>query len=319
MNITLQQYFKAFTRLKRGGTKYGLAPHKPVLLLSVIELIEKGIVTDNQIIVDANLVGTFKENWLLLVNTPHQEDFTQPFFYLQNEKISGAGYWFLQAMPGCQINAHIKSVNVLANVCQYGYLATDLWILLNEPIKRNYLKQLLLDTYFSATKYQLINAKQEGQGYLNDQISDLLEEPEAKYKRISIQTEEDVFVRSGLFKRLVTRIYQNQCSFTGMKMISTFNYNFIDACHIVPFNLTHNDKVNNGIALCPNLHRVFDRGLVSVNPDYRILVSKHLTEDEKHPYGLKQLAGKKMLLPIQQTHYPAQEALTWHRMKVFKG
>ena len=36
-------------------------------------------------------------------------------------------------------------------------------------------------------------------------------------------------------------------------------------CHIVPFSVGHKDrvdKVDNGIALCPNLHRAFDRGLV---------------------------------------------------------
>ncbi|MFC4198185.1 HNH endonuclease [Pedobacter jamesrossensis] len=33
----------------------------------------------------------------------------------------------------------------------------------------------------------------------------------------------------------------------------------------VPFNVSHNDKVTNGIALCPNLHRAFDRGLVSIS------------------------------------------------------
>lgn len=317
-DATLLKYAKAFARLKRGGTKYGLAPHKPILLLSIIELIEKGTVTDNQILVDANLVGTFKENWLLLVNTPHQEDFTQPFYYLQNERVAGEGYWFLQAMPSCQINAHIKSVSVLANVCQYGYLATDLWLLLNDPVKRNDLRQVLLDTYFSTTKYQLLNAKQQGQGYLNDQISDLLEEPEAKLKRVSKYTEEDVFVRNGLFKRLVPRVYQNQCSFTGMKLNNSFNYNFIDACHIVPFSLTHNDQISNGIALCPNLHRAFDRGLVSVHADYRILVSPHVTELVEHPYGLKKLAGQKILLPQTINHYPAQEVLEWHRGKIFK-
>jgi putative restriction endonuclease len=59
----------------------GIAPHKPVLLISMIELIEKGMVKENKVYINANLVGTFKENWQLLVNTLHQPDFTQPFYY----------------------------------------------------------------------------------------------------------------------------------------------------------------------------------------------------------------------------------------------
>ncbi|WP_293298569.1 HNH endonuclease [Pedobacter sp. UBA4863] len=315
----LSTYAKAFAKLKRGGTKYGAAPHKPILLLSIIELIEKNIVTDNRVFVDAQLVGTFKENWLLLVNTAHQEDFTQPFYYLQNERVAGQGYWFLQSMPGCQINAHIKSVSVLASVCAYGYLAADLWLLLNDAVSRAYLKQVLLATYFAATQNNLLSAKQQGQGYLNDQTSDLLEEPQAKYKHISKHTEEDVFVRNGLFKRLVPRLYQQQCSFTGMTLSSLYRHSFVDACHIIPFSHSQNDSVTNGIALCPNMHRAFDRGLLSIDENYRILVSEHLTEDKNHPYALASLKGKQIILPQQQNHYPAQQALAWHRSEVFKG
>ena len=318
-NTALQKYTKAFARIKRGGTKYGLAPHKPILLLSIIELIEKDMVTDNRILVDAQLVGTFKENWLLLVNTAHQEDFTQPFYYLQNDRADGQGFWFLLTNPGCQINAHIKSVSILANICAYGCLAPDLWLLLNDTISRNFLRQFLLDTYFPETKSNLTYAKQQGQGYLNDQTSDLLEEPAAKLKHISKYTEEDIFVRNGLFKRLVPRLYQQQCSFTGMSLCSLYKHSFIDACHIVPFSLTQNDKVTNGIALCPNMHRAFDRGLLSIDENYRILVSDHLTEDKTHPYALTQLNGKKIVLPKEQNHYPAQEALAWHREEIFKS
>lgn len=42
----LEPYIDAFTHLKRGVTKYGLAPHKPILLLTLIELIDKGLVPD---------------------------------------------------------------------------------------------------------------------------------------------------------------------------------------------------------------------------------------------------------------------------------
>ena len=318
-NTTLQKYTKAFARLKRGGTKYGLAPNKPILLLSIIELIEKGIVIDNSVMVDTQLVGTFKEYWLLLVNTAHKEDFTQPFYYLQNDRAEGQGFWFLQAMPGCQINAHIKSVSVLANICAYGFLAADLWLLLNDEISRNFLRQVLLDSYFPETRNNLLHAKQQGQGYLNDQTSDLLEEPAARLKHISKYTEEDIFVRNGLFKRLVPRLYQQQCSFTGMSLSSLYKHSFIDACHILPFSLTQNDKVTNGIALCPNMHRAFDRGLLSIDENYRILVSDHLTEDRDHPYALTPLKGKKIGLPKEQNHYPAQEALAWHRGEVFKS
>ncbi len=319
MQNTLKKYIQAFSKLKRGNTPFGIAPHKPILLISLIELIEKGFFAENKVFVNADLVGTFKENWLLLVDTANHEDFTQPFYYLQNEKVSGQSYWFLHAKLGCQINAHIKSVSVLAHVCEYGYFAADLWLLLNDLASRAHLKQLLVDTYFTETKYRWLNTKQQGQGYLTNQISDLLGEHQAKLKHISkLYTEEDVFVRNGLFKRLVPQLYQKKCSFTGMSLSSLYKHSFVDACHIIPFSHSQNDSVTNGIALCPNMHRAFDRGLLSIDENYRILVSQHLVEDKAHPYALSALKGRKIILPQDVNHYPAREAVEWHRREVFK-
>jgi putative restriction endonuclease len=318
LNPLLQKYLSAFSRLKRGVTAYGLAPHKPVLLLSLIELIEKGMVTNNQFEVNADLVATFKENWLLLVPTLHQPDFTQPFYYLQSEKVEGQSFWKLQPNLGMQINAHIKSVTRLSETCAFGYFETELYLLLCDAQQRSLATSLLLDTYFDGSRISFLSTKSKGTGYLHDQEDFILNEPEVRYKRVIINTEEDIFVRNGLFKRLVPKIYNNQCSFSGMQLSSTFGHNFVDACHIVPFSLTHNDKVTNGISLCPNLHRALDRGLVSISNDYTILISKHLIENEKHAYSLKSLEGRRILLPSKEIHYPERQAIEWHRGNVFK-
>src|SRR5688572_20587026 len=176
----------------------------------------------------------------------------------------------------------------------------------------------LLDLYFSEQKTTFLSTKQRGEGYIHEQELSILNEPEARQRHISIHTEEDIFVRNGLFKKLVPQAYQNRCSFTGMKLSSTFGHSFIDACHIIPFSITHNDSINNGIALCPNLHRAFDRGLVSLDNDYKILVSEHIYEEENHPYGLKQLRAKRIHLPLKQNTLPNLEYLSWHREHIFK-
>lgn len=314
----IDTYVKAFSHLKRGVTRYGLAPHKPVLLITLIELFEKGLVTRNAVPVNADLVATFKENWLLLVPTAHQADFTQPFFYLQSERVRRKPYWFLQSNPGCQINTHIKSVSTLAHVCAYGFFSTELFLLLSDPYARQELKNVLLNIYFPTHTLEYDLRKSAGDGYYHDQMVDVLNEPEARYKRVVVNTEEDVFVRNGLFKKLVPRIYHNRCSFTSMQINTTFNYSFIDACNIVPFSESHNDKILNGIALCPNMHRAFDRGLLSIDENYRILVSRHIQGNEEHPYGFRQLEGRLIDLPAQKNHHPDLSALAWHRDRVFK-
>jgi putative restriction endonuclease len=314
-----EQYLYRLTHLNRGNTKYGLAPHKPVLLITLLELIEKHHITENKVYVDTELVGTFQENWRLLVTSLNQPDFTQPFYYLQSEKVSGLSIWHLLPQPGCQINAHIKSVNTLISVLCYGYFAEDLFLLLSDPVTCSVFKNHLLDTYFPETKAHYQDFKRKGKGYFHDLEEYVLNEPEVQYKTIKIETEEDVYVRGGLFKKLVPKIYNNTCCITGMRLESTFGHSFIDACHIVPFSVSHDDKVNNGIALCPNLHRAFDRGLITISPDYTVLISKHINEDTVHPYSLCLLNGKKIVLPPGKQYYPLRENVDWHMENVFKG
>lgn len=315
----LNDYLYKFTHLKRGVTKYGLAPHKPVLLISLLELINKGYLTENKFYVDADLVGTFQENWRLLVNTLHQPDFTQPFFYLQSEEVGNKPIWQLVAKPGCQINAHIKSVNTLIQVLEYGHFDPGLFQLLTQPTARQSLLVALLSTYFPETQQGYLNNKRSGKGYYHDLQGYILNEPEAQYKTVKIETEEDIFVRGGLFKKLIPKIYNNTCCITGMKLESIYGHNFIDACHITPFSVSHDDKVSNGLALCPNLHRAFDRGLIAVDSDYHVITSKHINEDGLHAYSLNQLKGKKLILPTTQQYRPAPENLEWHRNQIFKG
>jgi len=213
----LQIYLHALTHLKRGGTRYGIAPHKPVLMLTLMELVEKGIVIDNRFEANADLVGHFLENWQLLVSTPHQADFTQPFYYLQSDKADGEPFWHLVSKPGCTINAHIKSVNTLAEVLDHGELRTDLFTFFQDSVSRAVLQTALLDTYFPERKAYFLAAKHNGEGYLHEIASYILQEPEAKYKTIRIDTEEEVFVRNGLFKRYILQLYQSTCAFTGMR------------------------------------------------------------------------------------------------------
>jgi len=314
----LQQFLDKLTRLKRGVTKYGAAPHKPVLLLAFTDLFDKGILTQNQVYVDADLVGAFLENWGLLVDTPHSADFTQPFYYLQTDQFNGRPFWFLKPKPGCQVNAHISSAKTLAEVVDYGYFAPEVFMLLADPPGRELVKMVLLDTYFPQKKAAYLRSKQTGEGYVSDLKDYILNEPDLEYKTVRVITDDEQFVRGGLFKKMVPQMYNNSCCITGMRVESVYGHTFIDACHIVPFSLTHNDTITNGIALCPNLHRAFDRGLITIDGGYRVKVSAGVIENAGHPYSLKQFNGITIRLPAARRYHPDPANLEWHGGNVFK-
>ena len=94
----------------------------------------------------------------------------------------------------------------------------------------------------------------------------------------------------------------------------------IYACHIIPFAESYNDRITNGIALCPNLHRAFDRGLIGINKNYKVTVSNLFIED-KSKYSIKVFDRMTIILPTNRTHYPNIsniENLTWHQKNTFK-
>lgn len=312
----LRQYTQKLKKLRLGVTAYGKAPHKPVFLLTQIEQVEKGRVLENKFFITPEFVADFKENFALLVKTGHKSDFIQPFYYLQSD-----GFWHIQTQPGEVLDTFVRSFSLLNEKVEYGFFTPEFFALLANQSSRLFLQNLLLDSYFPDAKTDFLVNKMSGTDaesilekfLLNESntLPAIFEHPE---------TDQDAaFVRGGLFKKIVPQVYNNTCAITGMRLISNFGFSMIDACHIIPFKISRDDHVTNGIALCPNLHRAFDRGLISVGDDFKILVSKYFAEDEASPYSIKLLANKFISLPFGEIHFPGKANFRWHREHIFKG
>lgn len=314
--MKIEAVLRALSKLRRAGTKYGIAPHKPILLLTLLDLMDSGIVTENRFYVNSDLVGAFHENWALLVNTGHQEDFTQPFYYLQNDKIDRSKFWHLLPKPGYSIQAHIKNIFILSEVLDYASFSGELFLLLVYSKNREIIREFLLETYFPGLRAGYFESKNSGESYLKSLDSYVLNEVPV-IQKLKVAEEEIVYVRNGVFKKWVPKVYQHTCAISKMKLVSTFGYSLIDACHIRPFADNQDDRVSNGIALCPNLHRAFDRGLISIDSDYKVIVSDQIVENKSHPYGLEKLKGTQILLPSEKHLWPDQSNLEWHRKNRF--
>src|SRR5690554_2214347 len=319
MTPTLTYYIKSLTSLKRGSTRYGLAPHKPVLLLTFLEMAQRGMLDGNRVTMTADLVGLFQENWRLLVTSLHQADFTQPFYYLQNDKVQGKGFWYLVPQKGMSIHGHIKSISTLISHLDYGYFEPNLYQLMCDPYTNQLLRTALLDRYFPEKGQAYLISKSLSQSYLKEIEDYILHDAADPTKTLVLREEEEVYVRQGYFKKYIPQIYRDTCCISGMRLVSTHGYAMVDACHIIPFGVSQNDRITNGIALCPNLHRAFDRGLVSIAEDHTVMVSPYIHETINHPYSLGNLKGKKMTLPESRNYFPAEDNLKWHRENVFKG
>jgi hypothetical protein len=72
-------------RDKRGSHE---RPHKPVLLLAILDLLDRGILLDNQVPFTKELVSTFRRFFAVVLARDDQPKIQNPFFFL-----SGNGFW----------------------------------------------------------------------------------------------------------------------------------------------------------------------------------------------------------------------------------
>lgn len=316
---SLQKYIKLFSKLRVDRTHGVAAPHKPVLLLSVLQLYQNKLVNDNRIYITPDLVSLFKVIWSLLVVSNNNCNIAYPYYHLKS-----SSFWKLIPKRNYN-NQNLKvSFSSINASFECAVIDDDLYNLMMDIKSNSILQEVLLETYFPQTKDRFKNPEQEQTKLFNNIENIILKESPTEYKTevkklIEQNDEEEIFLRGGVFKREIPKIYNNTCCISGMRIDSTINISMIDACHIVPFSESYDDTITNGIALCPNLHRAFDRGLISINNNYQVIISdSKIFKEETGDYGIRRFEGKQILLPENDYYYPSLNNLEWHNRNCFK-
>ncbi|HEY0046916.1 MAG TPA: HNH endonuclease [Flavobacterium sp.] len=315
---SLPLYLHQLQKLNRAShPQLGKAPHKPILLLSILQLIHDGVITTPRIFITPELVIAFKSNWELLVNSGHTATFSLPFFHLRSEP-----FWRIVFIPGMgQGIKSISSFSALKRLVAFAEIDQDLFDLMSDPASRGVIENMLLDNYFPETKARYLAS--HGYSIAKEIEQEIVSEPAAAYQErmmeienSGVDIEEERFIRNSIFKKQIPKVYGYRCCISGMKLEAGFNVQMIDACHIMPFSLSRNDTISNGISLAPNLHRAFDRGLITITSNYRVRISRSFKENDS-PFSLGQFDDRMLLLPEQPKDYPAVENLVWHNKERF--
>ena len=118
----------------------------------------------------------------------------------------------------------------------------------------------------------------------------------------------------GSFKVMVLDAYRRQCAVTGEKALPV-----LQAAHIIPFVEGGEHRLDNGLLLRTDVHILFDRGYVTVTPDYRFQVSPRLKRDFDNGELYYQFDAKEVWLPPEPKYRPKKEFLAWHADTVFMG
>lgn len=118
----------------------------------------------------------------------------------------------------------------------------------------------------------------------------------------------------GTFRLAVTEAYERACAVTTEHSLPV-----LEAAHIRPFSSGGLHDVSNGLLLRTDIHRLFDRGYVTVTPEREFVVSRRLREDYENGRVYYEMHGHSVVVPRDVARQPSRELLAWHSEEVFLG
>ena len=269
------------------------APHKPLLLLVIMEMAEKGEITSPEVTLSPDLAFRFSVFWSVVAQRRKQPpEVRLPFHHL-----GSSGMWQPLTSEG-KLSPDKKLTTMIR-------LDASFFDCLADQRFRERARRVIVETepYFLPEEKTAL--------YTMLQINPTtphVRENEELYKA-SVQTG-----REARFRIVVVLAYRHTCGLTGYRMTTLEMDSIVDAAHIHEFRDSRNNDPRNGIALSKNAHWQLDRGLWSLTDDYRVLVNREkFIEDGVPGQRLADFEGRRIFLPSDPKYWPEQTYLDWHR------
>ena len=294
------------------------APHKPFLLLSILDLISQGAITQNFIEPSFELVDTFNYYWNSIMPLGSKTSMSYPFYHMRSE-----AFWHLVPNKGCkdQPGLTVSSMVKLRQIYAGARMNDELFQLMCNPETMEQLRAILIETYFAPE----IRLKLLEQGHLNYaayQYSEKLlkvAERQEQFEKPEDEPDWQKKIRDQGFRRTIVVLYQHRCALCGIRMLTPEGHTIVDAAHVKPWKDSFDDRPTNGMALCKLCHWSFDKGLMGVSKKYEVLVSKQIVKEQNYPGHILTLTDRPIFTPEKESFWPTQDNLHWHRKKVFRS
>lgn len=317
----LEEYLQKFSRLRtdKGQDRYTAdtnrsAPHKPFLLLSVMDLVAQGQITEGFIEPSFELVDAWNGYWDEIMPMRYRSSMAYPFPRLQTD-----GFWHRIAKPGydAKTDYSISSIAKLRETYAGARLDNALFAHFADPISRERLRAVLVQTYFAPEirprvfEQGVVNLA--AYAYAKDVIAGV---QEGAKSFVGAQTEQQK-VRDQGFRKAIVHLYDHRCALCGIRMRTPEGHTVVEAAHIVSWSESRNDLPANGLCLCRLCHWSFDEGLMGVGTEYEVLVSNRVRLESNMPGHILTLADRPIFKPDAEQLWPAQDNLGLHRKRRF--
>ena len=147
-NNTNASYVEIFRNLSTGVQNGKKLPHKAVLLLSILTLVENVTITENKIHLDKIIANTFASTWGEYLHNTKTPSVWIPFWYMKSEP-----FWHFKALADENILQNLlcfaghPSIGQMRNVIKYAYVDEQLFSLMQDREESSKLKKALTETY----------------------------------------------------------------------------------------------------------------------------------------------------------------------------
>jgi putative restriction endonuclease len=163
-----------------------------------------------------------------------------------------------------------------------------------------------------AYESELLISKRNNRQIEEDFQIEIPEIPIGKEKERLVRTR----VNQSFFRASILSLYNQKCCITGLSIPD-----LLIASHIVPWSKDENNRLNPRNGLCLNaMHdRAFDKGFITVTPEYKVKISNYFAD-----YGNEEIVSEifskydnqKIILPDKFS--PNKEFLSYHNEKIFR-
>lgn len=298
---TWQNWLERIYSLRRDKQDLHERPHKPVLLLAILDLLDRGLLTKNEIPISQDLVRTFKRYFEAVRLHDDQPTIQNPFYFL-----SGDGFWELVPQIGERMLyepgsvSRAPSIAMLRRRVAYGRFDHQFWTdLLSDDHSRHQLRQAIIARYFPEHREKL--AVIIGEKHFSADEDARHDEPPG---------------RDAAFRHTILELYDYRCAACGIRVKLNDDLSLVEAAHIIPFHASGNDRPDNGLALCPNHHWAMDRFLIAPCPDPKHRagiwrVGSALDDRIEGQKDLVNLKNRPVIPPCEEKFYPALASLRW--------
>ena len=187
------------------------------------------------------------------------------------------------------------------------YLPRDKWIPVPEDWSPNIVRGKFYDTTGNYGKLLYASIREALEGDIQIQTND---QDKLHYGNFYLTKAR---LGQGAFRVLVTDAYNRRCAVTNEKTLPA-----LEAAHIKSYSVEGPNHVNNGLLLRADIHRLFDGGYVTIDQDYKFVVSKRVKAEFTNGREYYQYHGNALTnLPSSTLDMPSREFINWHNTTIY--